>query len=730
MAVNTSDYLLQQLVNQTKDNNDSLTAIRELLAESIKNEKKRSSSSKPGKGAPKSGGSGSGSSKTKSDGAFGKLFKSLSSEVSNVSKTMLNSSSNVSTVINSLGMSAGSFAGSLTMLGGPIGIAGTAFKMVADAGMAVYNALNAQLGVYNQINSAGVALAEGYNSVLRGSGTAMMSMNEFTETIIAHSDVVAQLNGAYGDGTSTFAKLIGTVKNAQNELGLYGISTKTLTDLTARNIKFQKQFGGVEMLRKMDQAKSSESFILTMTKLSKSIGESVDSLLNKTKSLDKSLDSRALQISLKHYAGLPAETATLTTKAFNEAAASMGDMGSDFLRLISHRLTLGGVPDDLLSPIINEFADIGEQLVKSGETDAEVIKKKQVEFVRANRERIEADIRHQRSLGNESAALYNMQLLDMEAAYNENPNPAGDALSQFTDRFNRWFGSSIMEPMANEYANIRIRVGNYLTDIADRTDSAWEFIGELALDGFGLVPIAKDAINYLDRIGEEFTSWLDGLGADIFGTSYSKVSEAFDTFMNNLMDLPGNLWNSVKSWFGGGSDNDIKINNSTDTPADSVSSIIDNGVNSVSEYFAGMWDQFNKWNTARNYKEPKPLPSDYADGIMANSIKGERIRPVVEKTKNVAPDITITRKDFDKSAWAPGEPPMKPQPDDSEAIRKMINNGSAVTSRVGPPEPIPDEMRELLQKLADVNEQSLSAVQQTNNYLRTISENTQGERNS
>ncbi|AXC39306.1 UNVERIFIED_ORG: hypothetical protein [Escherichia phage CMSTMSU] len=40
MAVNTSDYLLQQLVNQTKDNNDSLTAIRELLAENIKNDKK------------------------------------------------------------------------------------------------------------------------------------------------------------------------------------------------------------------------------------------------------------------------------------------------------------------------------------------------------------------------------------------------------------------------------------------------------------------------------------------------------------------------------------------------------------------------------------------------------------------------------------------------------------------------------------------------------------------
>ncbi|AXC39301.1 UNVERIFIED_ORG: hypothetical protein [Escherichia phage CMSTMSU] len=76
------------------------------------------------------------------------------------------------------------------------------------------------------------------------------------------------------------------------------------------------------------------------------------------------------------------------------------------------------------------------------------------------------------------------------------------------------------------------------------------------------------------------------------------------------------------------------------------------------------------------------------------------------------------------------EPPVPPKPDDTEAIKKMINNGSAVTSRTGPPAPISDEMKEILKKLADVNEQSLSAVQQTNNYLRTISENTQGERNS
>lgn len=732
MAVNTSDYLLQQLVNQTKDNNDSLTAIRELLAENIKNDKKKSGSNSKKNGSSSSSSSNRGNrgSAQADDGkAFGKLFKSLSSEVSNVSKTMMNSSTNVSTVVNSLGVSASSFAGSLAMMPGPIGAAAAAFKLVTGAGLAVYNALNAQLEVYTRINSAGVALAEGYGSVLKGAGASMLSMDAFSEALQTHSSVVAQLDGAYGDGVATFGKLLGTVQQAQNELGLYGISQKTLTDLTARNIKFQKQYGGREALRSMDQAKSTEQFIMSMTKFSKSMGESVDALLNKTQNLDKSLDTRSMQIALQNYSGLSSKAAVATSKAFNEAAGAMGDAGADFLRLISHRLSIGGVPDDLLTPVLNQFADLGENLVRSGVTDSQEIRRQQLEFVKKNKELIKQDLLNQIQLGNTTAATFYQQLLDMEATVNDPKNNPADKLTQFTNRFNMWISKEFTEPFNTMYANTQNSIVDYLSDIADRTDGAWEFIGELALDGFGLVPIAKDAIAYLDRIGAEFTAWLDGLGADIFGSGYSKVSEAFDTFMNNLMDLPGNLWNSVKSWFGGGSDNDIKLNNSTETPAESVNNIIDNGVNSVSDYFAGMWDKFNKWNTARNYKEPKPLPSDYADSLF-NRPGVERIRPVIEKTNNVAPEITVSRKDFDKTAWAPGEPPVPPKPDDTEAIKKMINNGSAVTSRTGPPAPISDEMKEILKKLADVNEQSLSAVQQTNNYLRTISENTQGERNS
>lgn len=733
MAVNTSDYLLQQLVNQTKDNNDSLTAIRELLAENIKNDKKKSGSNSKKNGSSSSSSSNRGTrgSAQADDGkAFGKLFKSLSSEVSNVSKTMMNSSANVSTVVNSLGVSASSFAGSLAMMPGPIGAAAAAFKLVTGAGLAVYNALNAQLEVYTRINSAGVALAEGYGSVLKGAGAAMLSVDQFSEAVSVHAQAVNQLGALYGDGTMAFANLLGNVQLAQKELGLYGISQKTLIDLTARNIKVQKLLGGKELLQRANQERSTEQFIKTITTFSKAMGESVDSLLNKTSSLDDSLDAKSIAISLEHVGGLTSDAAATAAKNIVEASAAMGDFGPKLLSIVNSKITTGALPDDILAPELFDLSNYVSELVRSGTSSVD-LQRKIMEYTKKNKSELEMELYYQQQRGSEGAAAAAAlkELLAAESRFNAAQNNPADKLTQFTNRFNMWISKEFTEPFNIMYANTQNSIVDYLSDIADRTDGAWEFIGELALDGFGLVPIAKDAIAYLDRIGAEFTAWLDGLGADIFGSGYSKVSEAFDTFMNNLMDLPGNLWNSVKSWFGGGSDNDIKLNNSTETPAESVNNIIDNGVNSVSDYFAGMWDKFNKWNTSRNYKEPKPLPSDYADSLF-NRPGVERIRPVIEKTNNVAPEITVSRKDFDKTAWAPGEPPVPPKPDDTEAIKKMINNGSAVTSRTGPPAPISDEMKEILKKLADVNEQSLSAVQQTNNYLRTISENTQGERNS
>lgn len=701
MAVNNSDYFLQQLVNQSKDTNDGLTAIRELLAESLKEEKK-SSKPKNNNGTPSTTPNNR-QNRQNNKSPFGNMFKIMGNEISSVSKTLMNSSTNVGTVVNSLGMSASSVAGAFTMLPGPVGAAATAFKMVADVSMAVYNALNAQLEMYNQVNSAGVTLERGYSTLLKGSGSALMSVDKFSEALVTHSAVVAQLDGVYGDGAQQFGKLLGSVQNAQNQLGLYGISQKTLTDMTARNVKFQKQYGGAEMLRNMDQARSTENFILNMSKFSKSIGESIDSLLNKTQSLDKSLDTRSMQIALKSFSGLSEETATLTSKAFNEVAATMGDSGADFLRLISHRLTIGGVPDDLMSPVMVEFADLNERLVRSGEKDSKVIRAKQLEYIKAQKSRIEQDILDQKAIGNISAAILDQQMLDMLAAANEENGKPADKLSQFTDRFNRWISTEFTQPFNNLYADIQNSTVDYLSNLADTTDGAWDFIGTLVLDGFGVLPkIIDSGFSYLFGT---LSTWADNLGTTIFGDGYTRVSNAFNTFIDNLVDLPGQLWKSVKSWWGDDEENAKpkekedsrswweKITANTD-PDDSL------------------WDTLKKKYDSWDFGDSPDV--DLPDSLINNNIPPEQRYKV--ETREV-PDMP-SMMNFE----------LKPKP------AEIPFNGHINSPREDTTTPQQNDLLENIveemQRNRNNTDQTNTLINQMNQYLRTISENTQGERNS
>ncbi|EOR9073833.1 hypothetical protein FOI42_RS01835 [Escherichia coli] len=723
MAVNNSDYLLQQIVNKSNDTVDGLSAIRELLAESLKNDKKKNNGGGNPSPGDSSGPSGGGRGSRGNSSSMGKMFRAMSSEMTNVGKTMMSTSANVSTVINSMGMSASSVAGSLSMIPGPVGMAASAFKMVADVGMAVYNVMNAQLEMYNRVNSAGVSLAEGYGSLLKGSGSALMSMDLFSEVISTHSDVIAQLDGSYGDGVKEFGKLLGVVQNAQDKLGLYGMSQKTLSDLAARNIKIQKQFGGAELVRNINQAQSTQELIKTMSTFSKTMGMSIDELLKKTQSLDKSFDARILKTTLNNWVGLSEETATLTTKALTEAAGGMGDMGTDFLRLISHRISIGGVPDDLLSPMISEFADLGENMVKSGVTDAKAIREAQYQWVKKNRKRVEKDMEDMQRSQNFTAAAFAKQMLDMEAAINADKNRPADKIAEFTDRLNRWVSTEFVAPFNKMYADVQNNVVDYLTAIADRTDSAWGFIWELAKDGFGLVPIFKDAVAYVDRVGNEFVLWLEGLGADIFGDTYTQVSKAFDDFMKNLMDLPGKLWDKVKGWFGSDdkSEKQEEPKKKIEEKATSFWDSIGNSVDDFTKFVEEKTLDFQKWKSSKLYTPPRPFNVDNAYRVLGYE-PPKNVQTTV--MPNTPPMMELTRKHYDKSAWKPGEAPFPPEPD--RDIKSLVTpqNGTINNDMSS------EEIKEIFKRLAEMSEQSLAATNQTNNYLRTISENTQGERNS
>ena len=225
------------------------------------------------------------------------------------------------------------------------------------------------------------------------------------------------------------------------------------------------------------------------------------------------------------------------------------------------------------------------------------------------------------------------------------------------------------------------------------------------------------------------------------GGSYDKISNAFNSFIDNLVDLPGKLWDSVSGWFGGGEkekpktqEPSVDVTNKSQyitTEQTTLNKITD----SVMGLFDSIYTPFKQWNDARTWTPPKPTDKEamwrMGDLISSNNGKKPISTPRIEKTENVVPDVVLERKMFDKSAWKPGEAPYQAEkPIDFESFvndRKDLN----ITNRADVPQlQAMDEQSEILKRLADASEASLSAIQQTNNFLRTISENTQGERNS
>ena len=295
MAGTSTDYLLQQLLTSNEKANDNLSAMRDLLSENLK---KNGSNNNNNNNNP-----GNGNNRRK------KQKISLNDALKNISRDV-SGSADVGTVTNSLGTGMSSVIGTLGKAVPAISGVTTAFQLLIEAGLSVYNYLNQQLDMYNKINSSGVSLSNGMNSIRAGSANALMSMDKFGNSVIKHADAIAQLNGIYGDGVKEYGDLIGSLQLAQDKIGIYGVSQEQMADLTARNIKFQKQFGGAELIRQTNQEKSTQEFIKNMTTFSKSMGESVDAILKKTQDFDKSLDARGLEAALENWAGLSNKAAT------------------------------------------------------------------------------------------------------------------------------------------------------------------------------------------------------------------------------------------------------------------------------------------------------------------------------------------------------------------------------------------------------------------------------------
>lgn len=540
-----SDYIKQQLLDQSIAMNDNLSAMRTVLLDIEKNTKNGSGGSGgggggggPGPGPRPPGGGGGGN-------PFKDAFKDLFGEAKNMGRTLLGNNGSIQNTVGSFTASARVLQNSLGKLPGPIGLAANAFLSIVQVGGQVYEYLNEQLNMYNQLNSAGVTLADGMLTVRKGSGAAFMSINEFSAAISKNSDALAAMEGQYGDGVEHFGKLLNTVQLTQEQLGLYGVSAQQLADITAKNYKFERMYAGQQQLRNLNEAQSTSTFVQQMTYLSKTVGKSVDELMAKFSSMGDNLDSNTAIDALQNSFGLSEEKAAEVTKSMNSIFASMGSAGETLQKLNSSKLADNMLPEEFNNQFTQLYTDKLKELQAAGITDEKVLRKSMTQYVKEHEHQLQTEIQAQRRIGNVAAAQWLSQLKNVERVINDPKNQPSPIIESFTNRFNLWIGKTFTEPFNAFYAKTAENAATYLSNLADNSTDAWDFMSKLTSDAF-----QKFSTGMMGPFGAliEIPNKLMGF---IFGESWNKVADAFSNLGGDMVQVPIRLGKLIWEMFTG-----------------------------------------------------------------------------------------------------------------------------------------------------------------------------------
>lgn len=727
MAINTSDYILQQILNETQKQDDNLTGIRDILADSLKELKKNGS----GDPTPPPNGGGDGRGDRGDRGRpptnpFGAMFKGLFSEVQSAGSTMLSSANNVSNVVNSLGTSAINVAGTLGKAIPVLSGVTTAFTLVAQAGMAVYNYLNAQLDMYNKISGAGVNLANGMTSFRKNAASAYMSLDDFSNSVTKNSQSVMILNSLYGDGVGHFGELLGSVQKAQDQLGLYGVSQQTLTDLAARNIKFQKIYNANQAANDLKQSNSTVNFVQSMVTLSKTVGESVDTLLSKVQDLDKNINTRQITVGLRNRFNYDESLAADVTKAMNGAFAGFGGAAKTLQEMFGYRNTFGGgVPEELNNYMTQQITDLQDEIAARGTTDSDVIRKQLRQFYKQNSEQINTEIQNAVLMGNTAVATFLNEFASAAEAMDETEKTTKPQFEAYINRFNMWVTDTFTKPFNEMYESTVLYIGNAI----DQNKSLGAIFVELT--GKAGQSLFETLSNYLLKIPESILSYVTGdspyvqeifaafknllygivsLPRQIFKIILDVLSGNIGQLKTDFFQLIHDIFDPLKSMFGGAA----KLIKSLDFTKMFENML--NGIKDIGNFFGKVRSWFNDDDEKpKEKKEPeKPQPQAQINSNTAADANQAIVTGMTEQMRK-QPPVEIT-----------------PQITKPERIQEAQDEQQkqAQAAAVPPPVNYDEAILSVLNRLNDAYEQANVLNTQSANYLRTISENTQGERNS
>lgn len=705
MAISQSEYLLQEILAKTSSGNDHLAAMAELLVEMNKSLKKGS----PGGGG---GGGGGGPRPPPPDDTkrFSNMFKNMFGSMKGGASTMLGNNGTSANVLGSLGQSAMGVSSALGKAIPAIGGVTTAFNMIVDAGMKVYEYMNAQLEMYTQLNSAGITLATGMSTLERASAKGLMSNAEFGQALQKNADVLAMMEGTYGHGVENFGQLMNSVQKLQNVNGMYGVSQQQLADLTARNFKYQKLYGSQESLRNMDQSQSTELFVRQMTELSKSVGKSVDQLLGSFEGMTNSFDSQATSRALTRFWGKTEDEAAAMNKEMNSVFSSMGEFGVRFQAFNTQGLSLKPLSDEFNSQFGQMLKDRMMELQRGSPRSAKAIQQQLSKWTQEHAQQLQLEIDALYDAGNVPAAKFLQDFQNSMKLLNENTAEVSPVLEEFTNRFNNWLADTITGPFKTLWADTRDSTLQYLMDTYD------------SVDNFFMMPakMFKDLFSQFQTSWASFGLDLLKIPADLIGilfNGFDPVKQAFSDFMGDLLDIPGRLasliWGMITGdgWEKSSEGLKTTIGNIFTHVGDMFTSIgemsfsyddmkkkIQSSFDAMKSKIAGWWDSAKSWWAGEDPKEVNELPN------------GKPVIPpptATEAKKTQPPKVT--------------EPPKYTKP---EKVGSTDDSDTATTTAVDPKQSFEEGIMKMLNNIVSATEQSNQINSTSGGYLRQIAENT------
>lgn len=736
MALSNTEYLLQQILNSSDKTNDNLTAMRDLLSDMAKAQKKsgnnNNGSGNNGNGNNNNGNNGNGGRRNPptppsgSNDAMKKIFNNIFGEMKNVSTSMVGAGGSVQNVVGSMGTSAKVIGSAFSMIPGPVGAAASAFNAVVDAGMAVYNYLNDQLNLYNKISSAGINLAEGMLTTRDAAASAYMSINDFSTSISKNSDVVASMNAVYGNGVGHFADLMNSMQKLQVQNGLYGVSQQQLADLSAKNFKYQRMYMNSEQIRQMNESQTTDLFVRNMTNLSKSVGKSVDDLMGKFDSLSGNLDSSINLDALKRRYGLGDEMATAVDQASNEFYAGLGDFSKIFQKLMSSKNRLSSLPDGFEDQMTQLITDQFQQMQKRGVTDPALMQKEMQKYILSKKDDIIATYTSLYDMGNTEAAGLLDQMVKWANSVDTTTKKVDPAIEAFTNRFNTWISSTFVEPFNKLFAETQRQAASYLLDVANQSNGALDFMSIVIKDGYNYI------LNSFGGLFGSFGGIFGKLGQIILGDGFTGVQKSLNDFISTLTTLPIKLIEFVWDLFNGETEKAGKVLKDT--------------VGSVYEKFTSVFEKLSdikfsysdmKSRIESSFESMKSKIGswwDTAKGWFSNDTTGESSPPKPSETPSInsninqqpiqSPTIQNTMRDQPVVQAAPS---IK-QP---ERIDEAKDNDQNMSNIPAPP-PVQNPNDAIVQALKAIQsqaEQGNSVNTQIANLLRQIADNTTKERN-